>query len=157
MNTRLAYVALFVAFVCAGALYFFGVQMREKRRQDYLALTHRVTAGRGTRADYEKLMAFIPERAEREEIRVLFGLPLLRANAIKIEENGNQTESPGESWLYSISPDFSPQEKPPPLIDITDAEKLTGPQMWFVVTFNERGRATARIASVVFPLPKRAP
>jgi hypothetical protein len=152
MNTRLLYFLLFVQFVFAGSLIYLGTQVREKRRKDYLDLTHRVTSGRASQADFEKLLPFVPERAEKPEIRALFGCPLLRAQSVELEEEGKRTSAKGESWLYYFAAEIRNPENPPAPPDISDTEKLTGPQPCFIVTFNERGRATARVARVIHPL-----
>lgn len=157
MNTRLLYFLLAVQIFFAGALLFIGIQVREKRRGDYLELTHRVTSGRASRGDYEKLLTYIPERAEKPEIRSLFGLPLLRVDGTEIDEDGKRSALKDESWLYYFAPKMIDPDNPPPLLDDSDALKLSGPQSCFVVNFNERGRAAARIANVIHPVSPRKP
>ena len=152
VNTRLLYVLLAVQFLFAGALIFVGEQVRSKRRLDYLELTHRVTSGRARRDDFEKLAALLPERAERPEVRALFGLPLLRADGVDSDEAGQRRRETGEFWIYYFAAAASDPENPPAPFDKSDAEKLSGIQNCFVIAFDAKGRATAKVMALVHPI-----
>lgn len=152
VNTRLLHILLIVQFVFAGALIFVGVQVRSKRRLDYLELTHRVTSGRARREDFEKLAAFLSDRAQPDEVRALFGLPLQRANDIEVEIDGKLQTLPTESWIYYFDSVPADPENALAPIDRDDAEKLTGLQLCFVVSFSMR-HASEHVLKVMHPLP----
>jgi hypothetical protein len=148
INTRWLGAIMFVQICFVGALIFVGQRSRENRKSDYLELTHRATAGEASMADFEKLAAFLPEKADKTEVRAVFGLPVLRATKVEIAGEKPETLS-GEIWLYYAAPGHA--EHP---VDSADAEKLSGPVDCFLVRFDERGRAKARRGMVVHPVGK---
>ena len=89
MNQRALYVVLAVQALFAGALLYAGITSRESRRIGYLELTHRVTAGQASVADFEKLAGFLPDPIEKPAIRSLFGLPVVRATSIQTKDTSD--------------------------------------------------------------------
>ncbi|HLX60139.1 MAG TPA: hypothetical protein VKX17_02540 [Planctomycetota bacterium] len=153
MNTRLLYVVLFVQFVFAGALICIGLQSRANRKESYLELTHRVTEGYASAADFEELAARLRDDADKTTVRTLFGLPVVRANQIEVVENGKTSALKGELWIYYplTSPSQASGTVASP-IDAADAAKLSGPVTCFVVEFDAHGAAKGRLATVNHPL-----
>ena len=150
MNQRVLNVVLVMQALFIGALLYAGYCSRESRKVGYLELTHRVTAGQATVDDFEKLGAFLPETADKPIVRSLFGLPVVRASFVRLED---ATKLEGDLWIYyPLSKPASP-ETPPELIDSPDAEKLSGVVKCCVIQFDKRGRASWKMADVVHPIP----
>ena len=142
-------VVLVVQALFAGALLYAGIASRESRRIGYLELTHRVTAGQATTEDFEKLVGFLPDPADKAAIRILFGLPVIRASAIQLKDSG---ELKGDLWIYYPLKQAPTIENPTVPIDAVETEKLSGPVMCFVFEFDARGRAAWRKENVLHPL-----
>ena len=147
MNMRLLYVVLIVQCLFAGSLIYLGRQSRANRKYDYLELTHRVTNGQARVDDYGKLASFLPPKADKTDVRSLFGLPLLRVAKIEFED-GTTSEPKGEAWLYYPATGAS-AEKP---TDIQDVMGLKGTVTCFVAEFDERGRAVCGLKKVKHPV-----
>lgn len=151
MNTRLLYIILFAQVIFAGGLLYVGRQSRANRRQDYLELTHRVTSGQASAADFERLSGHLPDGADKTAVRSLLGPPLMRANRVEYEDG--KSSAPNSSvWLY-YPLNAETAEAPAAPLDVAEIEKLKGPVACFVVEFNERGRASWRMGKVNHPLP----
>ena len=145
MNQRVLKVVLVVQVLFAGALLYVGYSSRESRKVGYLELTHRVTAGQASLDDFEKLSGFLPETADKQVVRSLFGLPAVRARSTMLNDQ-EQTKIPNDVWIYyPLGKNVAP-------VDSVDVEKLSGSVDCFVIQFDSRGRATSRKASVPHPL-----
>jgi hypothetical protein len=141
MNIRLLYVLLAVQALFAGALLYVGYTARENRKTAYLELTHRVTSGTATAAEFEKLQAFLPGNADKAIVRALFGLPVERRIAA-----GNVAP---ETWLYY--PLTEDQLARGERIDSADVKNFKGAVVCFVIEFDERGKAHAKLGPVQHP------
>jgi hypothetical protein len=147
MNIRLLYVILAIQALMGGALLYVGYTARENRKTAYLELTHRVTAGTATVAEFEKLLVFLPADADKSVVRALFGLPL--------ERRSSSAKDALETWLYY--PLTEEQLARGERIDISDVKKFKGDVKCFVVEFDARGKAHAKLAPVNHPLTEDAP
>lgn len=149
MNPRMLNIVLLTQALFAGALLYAGYASREGRRIGYLELTHRVTAGQATIEDFDKLTGFLPEISDKPTIRVLFGLPVIRATALQLKDTAEQK---GDFWIYYPLMQSPTLERPAVPIDAAEAEKLAGPVTCFIFEFDARGRAAWRKEIVVHPI-----
>lgn len=149
MPPKMLNVLLVVQALFAGSLLYIGYTSRENRKQDYLELTHRVTAGQASAADFQKLAGFLPDWGGKPEVRALFGLPVTRATQLELKDAKPIT---GEYWVYYTPRQVGPIEMPLTPVDSADVEKLQGSVACFVVEFDKKGRAKPRMENVVHPI-----
>ncbi len=149
MSPRMLNIVLLVQALFAGALLYIGYVSRENRRYEYLELTHRVTEGQASAADFEKLGSFLQADAGKAEARMLFGLPVARATQLELKDTSTIK---GEFWIYYTPQQTGTPESSSAPVDASDVEKLKGPIQCFVIEFDKKGRAKARMESVVHPL-----
>lgn len=146
MNSRLLYVFLFVQGLFALSLIYVGMRSREARKQDYLELTHRVTAGHASLEDFDRLKLNLATNADAERVRALFGLPVQTASSIELAGEKGKPHT-GTFWIY-----YAEAEGQRP-IDRDAAQKLSGGVKCFVVSFNEKS-TRGDVVEVVHPIMK---
>lgn len=146
MNRRLLYVFLFVQGLFALAIIYVGSRAREARKQDYLELTHRVTAGHASLDDFQKVKALLMPDADPERVRALLGLPVQTAGSLELASEKGKPHA-GKFWIYYAESDG---QRP---IDRDAAQKLTGGVKCFVVEF-AANRARGDVVEIIHPIAK---
>ena len=155
MNSRLLYAILAVQLLFAASLFYIGSRSRENRKLEYLERTHRATAGMGSVADFTALNEALEglEHGGKIEIRALFGLPVLTAESIEIQDAGaaNQRRTlKGEFWIY-----YPGQDNSAPRLDATTASALNGPVNAFVIHFEKNSsRGRGALLTVTHPVSR---
>ena len=141
MNPRVLNILLVIQALFIAALFYAGYCSRESRKVGYLELTHRVTSGQATEEEFDKLAGFLPDTADKQIIRSLFGLPVARAVAVGLS---SKEILAGDLWI------FYPRAEGAAPIDSADVATLSGSVPAFIFEFDLRGRARWRKGNIEY-------
>ena len=144
MDRRLLYVVLFVQGLFAIALIYVGSRAREARKEDYLELTHRLTAGHASVEDFEKVKTLLVPSDDPERVRALLGLPVLTADSLELAAEKGKPRA-GKFWIYYA--EAADQHA----VDSAAAQKFSGGVKCFVVEFTDKG-PRGDVVEVVHPV-----
>ena len=143
MNKRALYVLLAIQVLFAGSLIYLGSQAREARRDEYLVLTHRITSGMASEADFNRVAEHMPGDAGAQVVRALFGLPVEIRFEIPVEgEHSIVQTRTGVFWIYYPNLNGT-------VIDGISIRKLGGAVNCFVVQFDKNDKAKAEWLKIV--------